>query len=90
MGKQFKAYFKADKYNFQLRPTQLYTPLCRSIGRLVGRSPFYFFGVFERFEPSALAQPQATGVAVYPALFFYGPRFALFIHDPSFPQLAHA
>ena len=56
MGKQFKAYFKADKYNFQSCATQLYTPLCRSIGRLVGRSPFYFFIVFEFFEHTAPAQ----------------------------------
>ena len=28
----------------------------RLVGRLVGRSPFYFFGVFKRFELTAPAQ----------------------------------
>ena len=49
----------------------------RSVGWLVGRSPFYFFGVFELFVHTALvtfsstdpAHPHATRVAVYPACF---------------------
>ena len=45
---------------FKSRATRLYTPLCRSVGRLVGRlvgwSLFYFFGVFELFEHTAPAQ----------------------------------
>ena len=28
---------------------RLYTPLCWLVGQLVGRSPFYFVGVFEHF-----------------------------------------
>ena len=51
-------------------------PLVR---RSVGWSPFYFFGVFELFEPTALvtisstapAHPHATRVDVYPVLFNY-------------------
>ena len=52
-----------------------YTPLCRS----VGRSPCYFFGVFELFgsypvapvifSSTAPAHPHATRVTVYLALF---------------------
>ena len=65
--------------NFQSRATRLYTPLCPSVGRLVG--PHFTFFMFLRSLASPLlpkcssnsitapAHPHATEVAVYPALF---------------------
>ena len=45
---------------FLVACTRLYTPLCPSVGwsvgRSVGLSPFYFFGVFERFKLTAPTQ----------------------------------
>ena len=67
---------------FLVACTRLYTPLCPSVGWLVGRSHFTFFmiSIFGPycFSPNGLvisnmapAHPHATSVAVYPALFFY-------------------
>ena len=45
-----------DESLFLSRATRFFTPLCQSVGWLVGQSPFYFFGVFKLFE---LSQPTA-------------------------------
>ena len=43
-------------FYFKSRATRFYTPLCQSVGRSVGRSSFYFFGVFKPFGLTAPSQ----------------------------------
>ena len=74
---------------FLVACTRLYTPLCPSVGRLVGRSRFTFFYDFILLPhcscPNGLvtsnmapAHPHATSVAVYPALLILNQCMLIF------------